>query len=502
MFRKNNIIILIPLLAFMFSCTDRGYEDVNKNINEITDPKPIHLLNSAFGIFNSSSTWSTLAELSHQYAETSNQAGKYYRFDTGVWGNYKANLNLNDVINRTKDSQDETDRMTYALAKIFRAYAFQKITDCYGDVPFSEAGVIDDAGAFNVTPKYDKQEEIYTATLADLDEAIDIIGDKSLTLALGSADRVYGGDVQLWKKFANSLRLRMAMRIRFVDEAKALEVLKKVWTQPLIDSPEEAADYENFDEPGYYYYGYVGLKAETRTNASKMMVDFLKSNSDPRLYSYALPVQQGPMAGQYAGLPNGYDGGTNRDNFSYAGKVSYQKTLPTINLSYSEVCFLKAEAYLFGLGVAKNESEAQMYYAKGIETSLNFWRRPDTFVKDGAEVSEPLYSEQDVTDFMSSSAASLSGTQEEKFKMIAEQKWASLMTNWVEAYAEMRRTGYPAVKPRVVGEELSLGDTQGQWPRRAPYPDSEMLNNQENYDKASAATDGNSMTHRVWWDVR
>lgn len=501
---KRKIYALLMALVFAGACTDRSFEDINTNINEVTNPNPVYLINGTIGaLFNNNSQWHRIAELSHQLACTGNPSGNYHRFSTGVWGTYSANINLKDAIRRTKGKEDEPSRMAYALAKIFRVYAFHKLTDCYGDIPFSEAGNIK-AGVRNVTPKYDDQKSIYYALFEDLEEAISIIGDTNAELAMGSADRVYAGNMKLWGKFANSLRLRMAMRIRFVDQAKSAEVLEKVWQGPLIDSMEESAAFKNFDEPGYYFYGYGALRAETRTNTSKKMVNFLKENNDPRLASYALPVLKGDNAGGYAGLPNGYEDDKNRDNFSYVGRVTYQKDLPTVNIMYSEVCFLKAEAYLFGLGVAQSDAQAQAWYVKGIEASMKFWRRKDTFIRDGKEATEYLYTEKDIADFMKSTQAILSGTQEERFEQICMQKWTALMNNWIEAYSDMRRTGYPKVAQRKASDvpSVSLGDTNGEWPRRAPYPNSEALYNRANYDKASAATNGNSMTNRVWWDVR
>ncbi|MCL3782071.1 SusD/RagB family nutrient-binding outer membrane lipoprotein [Prolixibacteraceae bacterium JC049] len=500
----KNIYRFIVLLLIVSACTDRSMEDVNKNINEVTDADPIYLINSSFNeLFNRNSTWDKLADLTNHYAGTSNPSGYYYKFDSGIWGFYIANNNLKDAIKKTEGSQERVDQLANALAKIFRAYGFQRLTDCYGDVPFSEAAELDENDKPIITPKYDKQKDIYYSVLSDLKSAIDVIGDDT-NLPLGSSDRVYNGDLQKWKKFANSLRLRMAMRIRFVDGAKALEVLQDVFTKPLIDSEDESAAFKNWDETGYYYYGFNGLKAGTRTNTSKRMVDYLKSVNDPRLPCYALPVVEGVNKGGFDGLPNGYDDNLNRSNFSYCGRVTYQKDLPTMNIMYSEVCFLKAEAYLFGLGVVQSNDEAQQWLKKGVEASLNFWHRKDTYIENEEEVTDFLYTQEDIDSYLVSDAVTLSGNQEEMFEVIAMQKWVALMTNWVEAFAEMRRTGYPAIEVRTTSDvpRLSLGDTNGHWPRRVPYPDSEMLYNKENYDIAKEATDGNSLTYRVWWDVK
>lgn len=502
----NYIYKTLLLILVFTACTTRDMEEVNTNINEVNDADPIYLVNSSFGaLFNNNSDYANLADIASHYAGTSFQAGQYFRFPSGIWnGVYIANNNLKDAIKRTEGSEERADKLTKAVALIFRAFGFQKLTDCYGDIPFTEAATLNEEGNPILSPKYDTQKDIYYALFNDLKTALDLIGDESV-LDLGSSDRVYNGDLQLWKKFANSLRLRMAMRIRFVDESKAMSVLQDVWNYPLIDSPEESAAFKNWDENGYYHPQYNGLKAGTRTNTSKLMVDFLKQNNDPRLPCYALPVVEGENAGGFDGLPNGYDDVLTRANFSYVGTVTYQKDLPTMNIMYSEVCFLKAEAYLLGLGVTASEDMANNWYRNGIEASLNFWHRKDEFINNSGElVNEFYYSEDDIVAFMTSDVATLSGTDEEKFEQIAMQKWAALMTNWIEAYSEMRRTGYPAISQRLASDEpkVHLGDTNGEWPRRVAYPDSEMLYNKVNFDIAFDATNRNSMVHRVWWDVK
>ncbi|MGQ7871339.1 SusD/RagB family nutrient-binding outer membrane lipoprotein [Sunxiuqinia sp. sy24] len=502
---KYSYKFLLFVLVFT-ACTTRDMEDVNTNINEVNDADPLYLINSSFeALFNNNSDFANLADIAYHYAGTSFPAGQYFRFPSGIWDEvYIANNNLKDAIKRTQDSNERVDKLSRAVALIFRAFGFQKLTDCYGDIPFSEAAALDENGNPVLNPKYDKQKDIYYALFNDLKTAIDLIGDESV-LDLGSSDRVYNGDLQRWKKFANSLRLRMALRIRFVDETKAISVLQDVWNYPLIDSPEESAAFENWDENGYYHPQYNELKPGTRTNTSKLMVDFLKQNNDPRLPCYALPVVEGDNAEGFDGLPNGYDDVLTRANFSYAGSVTYQKDLPTLNIMYSEVCFLKAEACLFGLGVTASDELANDWYRKGIEASLKFWHREDEFINSNGElVNEFHYSEDDIDAFMASEATVLSGTDEEKFEQIAMQKWVALMTNSIEAYSEMRRTGYPAIPQRLASDspKVHLGDTNGEWPSRVAYPDSEMLYNKENFDMAFDATNRNSMLHSVWWDVR
>lgn len=491
------------LLALFAACSDKKFEDVNTNVNEVTEVNALYLLNGTIGkVFNSNGSHTDLYEIAHHYAGTSFKASGYYRFTTGIWGStYSANINLNDAIARTKDSNSDSDKYIHALALIFKSYAFQKLTDTYGDVPYSKAGMLEDA-IENETPVYDTQESIYKDIIANLKKAIDMIGNAD-KLNMGAADRIYNGDLQKWKTFANTLRLRMALRLRYIDPELSKTVAAEAMSMPLIDSADEECKFDNTGEIGYQFSHYADLKSVSRTNTSKLMVDFLKQTSDLRLKAYALPAQQGANKGEYLGLPSGYDGNLGRDNFSYCGAVTYQINLPMPNLLYSEVCFMKAEAYLFGIGVSADATAANNWYRKGIEASLNYWDRPDKVIVDGNEQTVKYYNQDDINAFMATSVATLSGTNEEKFEQIAMQKWVSLMTNACEAFAEMRRTGYPHIAKRVEtgNPPLLIGDTDGVWPRRVPYPDSEMLYNPDNYDKAYEATNNNSMIHKVWWDV-
>ncbi|TKG95478.1 SusD/RagB family nutrient-binding outer membrane lipoprotein [Puteibacter caeruleilacunae] len=499
--RTLNIIVLLTVL--FSGCTQKDFDLVNTNINSVTEPNNVYLVNGALDdILNFAADHGDISDWVNHHSGGSSLGSQYLDFEIKLWDKvYGANVNLNDVIRLTEGATEEKDQYARAVALILQGFGFQRVTDTYGDIPFSEAGR-EENGELNDKPAYDTQQAIYYVVLDNLKEAINLIGEGT-KLDMGTADRLYESDLQLWKRFANSIRLRMAIRMRFVDPSKASSVISDVMNYPLISSNAESAGFNNWDQNGYYYPKFNALEAGSRTNCAELMVDYLKSTDDLRLQAYALPVEIGDHAGEIVGLPAGYNGPLDRAHFSYIGRVTYQKELPTQNLMYSEVCFLLAEAYLYGVGVNANDATANDWYRKGIEASLEYWDREDEVVIDGSAQMVRYYNEDDVEAFMATDIATLSGTDEAKFEQIAMQKWVALMGNDLEAFAEMRRTGYPAVATRTGSEDpaLYLGNTNGVWPRRVVYPDNEMLYNSDNYQKAYDATNRNSMLHKVWWDV-
>lgn len=489
---KRNLYYIIASFTLLFTaCTTTDFDSVNTDINATTEVNNLHMLNATLRpVFAYTVEYSGIVALIHHHSD--GLGAQYLHFEPKLWINvYLANTNLNTVLNATKDKDDVNSKKERAMALIIKSFAFQRLTDTFGDAPYSEAGEV--SGEYNLFPKYDSQESIYEGIINDLGEAIDLIGDMD-DVNLGTADRIYGGDLQKWKKFANTLRLRLALRLRFVDSNKANELAQKAFAGDLIENSDESCSFKNKDDEKAYYYGKHSNMGSYRTTVEKHFVDYLLATNDLRLPVFARPAQTGPDAGNYVGRPGGYNGSRGDTDFSDVGSITYAKLLPTQCLMYSEVCLLKAEAYLYGIGVAADEALANEWYKKGIEASLKFWMLPDPGKGDVV-----YYDENDISTFVG--AANLSGDKENKFKQIAMQKWLALVGNDTEAFAEMRRTGYPVIEDRVSGNDVILGLTNGVWPRRIPYPSSEDTYNHDQYMKAFDSTNRNSMISRVWWDT-
>lgn len=356
-----------------------------------------------------------------------------------------------------------------AAAQIMTAWTFQQMTDIWGDIPYSQAlqGRAEEAVT---TPEYDTQEFIYNSLLDELTAAAGMINPAEGTF--GGGDLIYNGDAEAWRKFANSLRLRLAMRMSEVDPTTAAAEFQAALTAGVFQSnadnatlvygspPSSNPIYENFFEAGRFDHV-----------ISATMVDTLKSYNDPRLAVYAT---QAPSDGEYRGMPNGLanDHGIVFSTLSRIGDFFLEPDAPAVLQSYAEVLFLQAEA------AARNwitGDAATLYYA-GIRASMQQYGISE------AEI--VTYLAQPEVVFNPATA----------LQQIAVQKWIALYMNGPEAYAEWRRTGYPQL---TVVPQSSNGSLI---PVRVFYPSSEQSYNPTNLEAAIARNGGDDFNDPVWWD--
>ena len=359
-------------------------------------------------------------------------------------------------------------------AMVMKQWTYGVMTDTWGDIPYSEANM----GVENITPAYDPQEEIYAGILATLDEAEEMMGTAEEDY--GSADPIYGGDLELWQKFANSLRLRYAMRMSNVDEQTARTVIAAALA-------EDAGVFEsNADNAVLAWPGdgsndaplYTNFRTRDDHRVSATLVDTLKSLDDPRLAVYAQPTEDDPTV--YVGVPNALENPTllGLTKTSKIGEIFSEPTSPSVLMAYPEVEFILAEAAERGFpGVTG--TAAEHYYA-GIRASMQMYGISETAITDYINQPEVTYA---------GGAAGL--------VQIALQKWIALYGQGSEAWAEWRRTGVPT----LVGGPAAI--TPGRAvARRLTYPGTEQSFNASNLDAAVAALDGgDDLLSRVWWDV-
>ncbi|MEO6327564.1 MAG: SusD/RagB family nutrient-binding outer membrane lipoprotein [Ginsengibacter sp.] len=408
-------------------------------------------------------------------------------YDFSVW--YRTYLiNLNETIRLTQNTPELSNKN--AMARIFRVWLYQILTDRYGDIPYTEAASA--LENFIATPKYDKQEFIYKDLFTQLKAATAQLSDDPSKRSYGAADILFGGNVDRWRKFGNSLRLRMAIRVRFVDNALAQQNISDVISAPLIIANAEnakllsegsgASNMNNRNpilnfitngnqEPRHFSFTVLELMAKNNTN-------------DPRIPIYfKLPLYINPGSSiPYKARPINIDGPEKtpygRDSISFVGNF-FEASQFTFNLiTAAQVNFLKAEAALAGL----IPDDANNLYRAGIQLTMQQYG----------------VSAGDITTFLAGSTATLSGTVEGKLEQIINQKYLSLIYQSDEAWAEYRRTGYP---------KMWLGsaptDTQGKIPRRLTYPLDEYAKNDVNVAAAAAILPGgDKLTTRLWWDVK
>src|SRR2546423_3330409 len=245
-YKIKTFVALTLLLCIANACT-KGYEKLNTNPSLVTEDllKPDNIFSMVLkesifhipdlgrldgpgrisefaGFMASESSGSPFKNMDYNFYFTN-----YYRIYL---------VNLNEVVRLTQDPFLSNKN---AMARIFRVWLWQNLTDMYGDVPYQDAAR--DRLHLVAEPKYDKQEFIYKDLFTELKAATAQLSDDPSKLSFGSADLIFKGDVSSWRKFANSLRLRMAMRVRFVDNALAQQNISEVISEPLISANSENA---------------------------------------------------------------------------------------------------------------------------------------------------------------------------------------------------------------------------------------------------------------------
>ena len=431
--------------------------------------------------------------------------------------NFRSAGLANEIIKNLSSDPDKVN--VVSAATVMKVLSLHYVTDLYGDIPYSQAL----QGAEGVTqPVYDNQQAVYTAMFTELDAALSKF---DATKAKPTADLFpYAGDVAKWKKFGYSLMLRMAMRLTKADAA-----LAKTWAEKAFAGGTFAGVADDAFIKGDNANGYSNANARALITAadyyqvrwSKTLIDFLKAKNDPRVSAIAEVPQAGLAANQnnalagdntfanQLGLPNGWDlnggatdisnspgypGGTGAGaDLTPIGKYSRPRTsvytdfnAPIFIITYAETELLLAEAAARGWSVG---ASAATHYANGLSAALQSltWLSANAVISPATANAFAAANPLDV----SSTAASL--------KMINEQYWATtgVLMNYVEAWNNWKRSGYPVLTPVNYVGNFSNGNI----PRRQPYPSSEAANNGANYAAAVAGlAGGDKWESKIWWD--
>lgn len=508
--RKIYKFLTLGLIAslIMFSCV-KDFEAINTNLNapdRITDPSlllPGIIWDAANR--NVAESFYVYGVLADQFEE--NYMSSFTNFTRNFsssqsWANFATIKNVYNMI----DISEKQGMANYqAAGLILKSWIYQRITDSYGPIPYTEAGRADEGINF---PKYDSQEVIYAKILADLETANSLLGT---TNELINGDILYNGNIQNWKRFANSLSMRILMRQsgRKNPSAEMQKIVGNPTAYPLFTSNKDQAalQYLNKRENSHPIY----LKQPSNWQGSEQLTvnleTVLKSMNDPRLAVFAMPTPASVASGgepQYFGVPNGMQ---QAETTSWNGGVANQSTLgllwapeqfsleyaspnaaQSVIMPYSELQFILAEAKEKGFITT---GDAQTYYLNGIKDQFAYYasRIPANFVLPTAAMVIPpasYYTQEKVV---------YTGTTTEKLNKIYIQKWLSLFFCGSEAWAEWRRVGVPTIVPGP--------NTNGYVPVRLLYPADEMLQNTANYEEAVKLLggDGDALTTRVWWDM-
>lgn len=504
-FLKYTFAAVAALL--LAACSDDKFRDINTDPNRPADVPTTTILSTAqkqlVDALRGSSANFRGSMLFAQYF-SQNQYTNESRYDIGrtnadaVWdGAYKALNNLEQIIRLNTDPLTKErvavagpNENQIAIVRILKSWAFLSLTDVFGDIPYSSYGNSDpDFQALKINPeilkpKYATQEKIYTDILKELKEAA---AQLSATNTFQAYDGIYKGNTALWKKFANSLRLRVAVRIRAKLPQLAQTHIQEAIAGGLIATNAENATlkYEAKSPNEAPLFRATVTENRRDFSVSHILIDVLKGDTgpfttvDPRLAVYARVNNVGQYRGQPYGLLPSVASILKAEDISLPGTVVNAADYAEVLIELAEVNFLLSEV----------RGWAQADYVAGVRASLEKWgitgAAADAYVN-----ALPAASQANVL----------------------SQKYLALYMQGIEAWSEIRRTGYPTwlVKPGdVVWEDVPSTEAGADKftpivgngiPARLYYPQKEQAVNLDNYRAALQSQGGDNLATKVWWN--
>ncbi len=404
------------------------------------------------------------------------------------------------------------DPVTLSVANIIKVTAMLRVTDTYGPIPYSQIGQ-----GGKITVAYDSQEKVYDTMFGELDACIKTLTDNRLSAIPSTADPVYDGTAVKWCKFANSLKLRMAMRIVYVAPEKAKKYAEEAVSHEIgvfADNSDNAALQKvAFGDKGNPLYTAIKYNQPTGsvtggdTHAAADIICYMNGYNDPRRAKYFIKSEFDGI--DYVGIRIGIEKPSlNSVGRKYSG-VNVTTEDPLVWMNAAEVAFLKAEAKaVFGFNMGAGSAED--FYNEGIRLSFEQFGLSGYAEYAADDVNKPAtYADPSGLNSYAGVLSSLTvkwdeaATPAQKQERIMIQKWIANFNNGIEAWSDHRRTGYPKFFPATDSGNKSGGSvTNVHGARRMVYPLAEYSNNGENVNEAVASCLGgpDKMGTRLWWD--
>lgn len=458
-------IKILSLLAITFiltltSCDDFG--DINDNPDAPITVEPKFILTNAIykiGDQTAVNGFSYNGAIMQYFGMFDFNDVDHFKLNTNsaVWvNNYKYIGDLNDVINSDKSTESMV-----AVAKVLKAYLGAQLTDLYGHVPFFEAG---DKNI--LTPKYDSQEDIYTAENGVLDLLEQAKTTLETDMSVLSGDILFHGDKTKWVKFINVLKLKYLLRISDVYPASATKIQEIVTENNLFTSNNDNATLAYGGEPNNWYLSKVREGDFALLVITTSVLDMLDNRTDPRKPYY----YKANSNGDYIGItPGSNDRTGNYTNVSDTYRAA--DIVKMIFTTYSEQEFILAEAALKGY---INNATAQTHYNNAIQANFDY-----------VNVTIPA-------DYLTNPAK---GKWNNTLENLINQKYLSNIFNGYEAWFDYRRTGFPTLPVPLNNVNSDV------FPIRFKYPTEESFTNVENYNAAVSLLGGtNDYNGSSWWD--
>lgn len=447
----------------------------------------------------------------NQYVPGAASVGDYWKDYFYMLAQYRT---LQDLYAKLPAVDQQLSRIYMITASIFVYDQTQKMIDLYGDIPWSDAGKINEnKGDYTASlAKYDDAAAIYTKMLDDLkgfsDELNTIKVETYVQAKFAIQDLVNKGDVTLWKKYCNSLRLKMLTRVSGAPafQSRANSEITTILSTP-ASYPVVEANAANIKINVYqlgsdinarsFKAGLEGDPGWISNIAGKAMIDHMNTNDDPRLRVIYEPGAN--ASGAYNGLDPLLNGGTQTSLINGGTLAIYNRStlsrnvyFPGIIINAAEVSFLRAEYYL----KASNAAQAQAAYETGIQQSVEYYYWLRTLSTDNTAGALTPTNSTEISNYINSAEVNwaTATTQEDQLKLIATQKWIHYsVVQPYESWAEVRRLNAPAFSFLP-----DAGNAQTQPPYRWIYPNNERVYNADNY---AAVKSKDNLTTRIFWDL-
>ena len=500
---------LILMLMFLSPSCTKDFEELNTNPNSpgLSQAAPEMLLTNAiesmtdrvheifFG-HEMGSCWAQhMAKV--QYTDEDRYIPRIAVINN-TWNSFYA-ASGNDVQTLYNIAFERNSPSYQGVALILKSYIMSVLTDEFGDAPYSEAfmGTADEP---IVSPAYDTQEFIYAALLANLDEANTLLTGASDV----EGDILFDGDVMMWRKFGNTLRLRLLLRRsdRVDPTADMTTIVGNPATYPIIEGNDEDVELQYLGSAPNNNPINENRKTRDDHRVSATLVDMMWNSGaiepDYRLMAYA---EVAASTGDYVGIPNGLLSavalgylGNGLAETSKIGRYFEEATAPGVLISYSELQFILAEAAHLDF-IPGGDGDAKTYYTEGISSSYyKYTHEIEIGIEEYYGTPPGAYLVDDMLEWYLADGG-WGYSPANAMEQICTQRWFAMFGQGVQAAFEWRRTGFPDLLP---GADNANGD---KIPVRCYYPSDEHARNPTNVDAAIAIQGADDLDTRVWWDI-
>lgn len=381
--------------------------------------------------------------------------------------------------------------VNFAWAQILRIAAMQRLVDMYGALPYTKIT------SEQLSAPYDTLEEMYQAMFKDLTLAINdmtrYVNSNPNARTMAKYDKVYDGDFEKWVKFANSLKLRMAIRIRFANRKLAQDMAEEAVNHSIgtiVKNEDNATSLTTKNQL------YTVLREWPDHCVAADITTYMNGYKDPRRSKYFTKQTTERGGDEYVGMRAGLS--YNNDSYGTTfSRINIEANDRTLWMAATETAFNRAEGAMLRWNMG---GTAQYFYEEGVKLSFEQWKveGADSYLSDNIKT-QAGYNDP----YTSGSTAALSritilwnddSPEEVKLERLITQKWIVLWPLGQEAWSEYRRTGYPKLFPVLGGASLSIPVAN-----RIPFPPTEYTRNKDNVNAAVSKLGADDYQTKIWW---